>query len=65
LQKEWTSDCLYRLIDHRWFHSLPTVYATNLSLVALKEAIGERVVSRVLDGLVVRFTGDDRRGGVR
>lgn len=64
-QTDWTGDCLYRLVDHRWFNSLPTIYATNLGMTALKEAIGERVVSRVADGIVVPFTGTDRRGGVR
>lgn len=65
-QTDWNGDCLYRLVDHRWFHSLPTIYATNLSLSALTVAIGERVVSRVVDGYVVPFEGPDRRrGGVR
>ena len=64
-QTDWNADCLYRLVDHRWFNSLPTIYATNLSWTALKEAIGDRVVSRVSDGLVVQFTGPDCRGGAR
>lgn len=64
-QTDWTGDCLYRLVDHRWFNSLPTIYATNLDLDALKDAVGDRVVSRVLDGMLVEFTGPDRRGGAR
>lgn len=60
-QSDWAGDCLYRLVDHRWFHSLPTVYATNLGMEALGEAIGDRVLSRIVDGMVVPFTGEDRR----
>lgn len=58
---DWTEDTLYRLVDHRWSHELPTIYSTNLAPKLLSAAVGERVVSRLGDTMRVSITGDDRR----
>ena len=63
-QTEWAADCLYRLVDHRWFHGQPTLYATNLDLDELEDTIGNRVMSRVCDSVTVLLDGPDRRAGV-
>ena len=60
-QTEWTGDSLYRLVDHRWSHSLPSIYSTNLNAAALTDAVGDRVVSRLADAIRVTITGTDRR----
>jgi DNA replication protein DnaC len=58
---DWTEDTLYRLVDHRWSHCLPTIYSTNLAPRNLSGALGERVVSRLGDAVRVAITGEDRR----
>jgi DNA replication protein DnaC len=60
-QSDWTGDALYRLIDHRWAHSKPTIYSTNLTPAALTEMVGDRVVSRLGDAVHVALKGTDRR----
>lgn len=60
-QTDWTGDALYRLVDHRWAHHLPTIYSTNLTRVVLTEAVGDRVVSRLADAVHVAIKGGDRR----
>jgi len=60
-QSEWTGDSLYRLVDHRWCHQLPTVYSTNLTPDQLAESLGDRVVSRLADAVRVTMKGSDRR----
>jgi DNA replication protein DnaC len=60
-QSEWTSDALYRLVDHRWSQNLPTIYTTNSHPRDLHQLVGERVVSRLADASRVLLTGPDRR----
>jgi DNA replication protein DnaC len=60
-QTDWTTDCLYRLVDHRWSEQLTTIFTSNLTPAALKAAVGERVVSRVFDSTRVVLDGSDRR----
>lgn len=60
-QTEWTGDTLFRLVDHRWAHQLPTVWSTNLTPPQLAETVGDRVVSRLADATHVTLQGRDRR----
>lgn len=60
-QTEWTGDVLYRLVDHRWVHCLPTIYATNLTPAKLAAEVGDRVTSRMADAIHVTVQGGDRR----
>lgn len=60
-QSEWTADGLYRLVDHRWSHRLPTIFTTNVDPAALAAAIDDRVVSRLATATIVAVTGHDRR----
>jgi DNA replication protein DnaC len=56
---------LYRIINHRYEHMLPTLIATNLDGQHLEQEFDERVVSRLgeMCGEAVELTGRDRRLG--
>lgn len=60
---EWTGERLYALINRRWLEERPTVATTNLEPDPLREALGERVFSRLVgnDAVVLRLAGKDRR----
>ena len=60
---EWTAERLYALINRRWLEVRPTVCTTNLDPDQLREAVGERVFSRLVGNgaVVLRLTGHDRR----
>lgn len=60
-QTDWTGDSLFRLVDGRWSHQLPTIYSTNLTQQQLADAVGDRVVSRLADSMRVQLCGSDRR----
>lgn len=64
---DWTADTLYRLIDARWANQRPTIATSNLAPETLRTTIGDRIVSRLADGIVVPLKGGDRRraGGAR
>lgn len=62
---EWVEEHLYRLINGRYEAMRPTIFTTNLSPSDLREAVGDRIASRlaesctriVLDGPDLRRTG--------
>lgn len=60
---EWTAERLYALINRRWLEERPTVATTNLEPDPLRDAVGERVFSRLVgNGSVpLKLTGKDRR----
>lgn len=58
---DWNGDVLYRLIEHRWVHGLPSMYATNLPQRDWAKVLGDRVASRLNDAHQVLMAGDDRR----
>lgn len=57
----WTTDCVQRLVDRRWTRRMPTIYTTNLGADQLRDAVGDRVVSRLGDATHVNLGGNDRR----
>lgn len=57
----WTTDCIQRLVDRRWTRRLATIYTTNLDVDQLRNAVGDRVVSRLGDATHVNLGGSDRR----
>ncbi|TDC75690.1 ATP-binding protein [Streptomyces hainanensis] len=59
---EWTEEITYRVINHRYAEMLPTLITSNLPVSQLRQAVGDRVASR-LAGMTGRaiFTGPDRR----
>jgi DNA replication protein DnaC len=60
-QTEWTGDGLYRLVDYRWSRQLPSMFTTNLTAARFTESVGDRVASRLADGVRVAMKGEDRR----
>ena len=64
---EWTEETLYRLIDHRYTHCLPSVFTTNVPPGDLGERLGERIASRLTEMCrqVPLLGGDRRKAGAR
>lgn len=67
---EWTGDTLHRLVNRRWANCQATIFTSNLPprpngaedrRPNLLDAVGDRIASRLADGIVVRMVGDDRR----
>lgn len=59
---EWTESVLYRLINHRYVHHCPTIVTTNIHPAELRDAVGDRVVSRLREMTHrVVLEGADRR----
>lgn len=59
---EWVEEINYRLVNHRYERSLPTLFTSNILPKDLAAALGERVASR-LNEMTSRVTlkGADRR----
>ncbi|OKK02626.1 ATP-binding protein [Streptomyces sp. CB03234] len=61
-QTEWTEELTYRLIDRRYTWMLPTLITTNVPIPQLREALGDRVASRLAEMTTrVILQGPDRR----
>lgn len=59
---DWASERIDILINERWKRQLSTVVTTNLHPVDLRDAIGMRSASRLLDGdMIIEVTGRDKR----
>lgn len=59
---DWTAERLYRVVNRRWLDGRPTIVTTNLAGEDLTDQVGERVVSRLIDGAtIVGVSGADRR----
>jgi len=59
---EFVEETTYRLINARYEACRPSIFTSNLSVEALKETLGDRIVSRLAEMCTrVVLTGDDRR----
>lgn len=58
---DWTAEVLYTLIAERYDHPLPTIATTNLSQKELAGRIDARLASRLVEGVQIVVTGEDRR----
>lgn len=57
---EWMRECLLGVVDERWSQARPIVCTFNVQ--SLREMLGERIASRLVDGATkVALTGADRR----
>lgn len=59
---EWVEESTYRLINGRYEDMRPTIFTSNLSLPELREAVGDRIASRLAETCTrVVLDGPDRR----
>jgi DNA replication protein DnaC len=62
-QSEWVIQELHALIDERWEHKRPVLVTSNLTLDQIRNQVGSRVVSRLMEmcGDPIMFSGADLR----
>lgn len=59
---DFVEEATYRLINGRYEDMLPSIFTTNLALPALKDAVGDRIASRLAETCTrVVLDGPDRR----
>lgn len=59
---EWVEEITYRVIDGRYQDMRPSIFTTNLPVEELREAIGDRIASRLAESCTrVVLDGPDRR----
>src|SRR3990167_5235404 len=59
---EFVAETLYRIINFRYNHVLPTIFTSNLPVGELADKIGERSASRIVEMCdIIELTGGDRR----
>lgn len=58
---DWTSDTLYRLTDVRWSEQRPMIVTSNLTAHEMRNAVDERVLSRLADATQVILPPRDYR----
>ncbi|MBX9392233.1 ATP-binding protein [Streptomyces sp. TRM72054] len=62
---EWTEEATYRLINHRYEQCKPGIFTSNVPPAQLRDALGERIASRLTEMCErVVLKGDDRRKGL-
>ncbi len=60
---DWASDTLYRLFDIRWSEQRPTIVTSNLTAQEMRDAVDERVLSRLAGSTPVVLPPRDHRRG--
>ncbi len=59
---DFVAETLYRIINFRYNHMLPTIFTSNLPVGELADKIGERSASRIVEMCDLHeLTGADRR----
>ncbi|NUS00401.1 MAG: ATP-binding protein [Kribbellaceae bacterium] len=59
---EWTAEQTFRLINHRYENELATVVTSNLTAPQLRDRVGDRITSRLVEMCRhVALKGSDRR----
>ncbi len=58
---DYCMQCWYTIINNRYNDCKPTIFTSNYSLKYLSEKIGNRIVSRIASGNVIKITGNDYR----
>lgn len=62
---EWTEEVTYRLVNHRYEQCKPAIFTSNVPPAQLRDALGERIASRLTEMCErVTLKGDDRRKGM-
>ncbi|WP_326729736.1 ATP-binding protein [Streptomyces phaeochromogenes] len=59
---EWAEEVIYRLVNYRYDHCLPSLFASNLTPKSLPDTLGARVASRLTQMCErIALKGDDLR----
>ncbi len=59
---DFVAETIYRIINHRYIHKLPTIFTSNCDTQELADKIGERSTSRIVEMCdIYELTGGDRR----
>ena len=59
---EWVEETTYRLINARYEAMQPTIFTTNIPLKQLRDGLGDRIASRLVETCkVIALIGNDRR----
>lgn len=59
---EWVEETTFRVLGGRYDDELPSVFTTNLPIPAIKDALGDRIASRLAETCIrVVLAGPDRR----
>ena len=59
---DFVAETLYRIINARYIHILPTIFTSNHTIQELADRIGERSASRIVEmSELIELTGGDRR----
>ncbi|WDZ87210.1 ATP-binding protein [Micromonospora cathayae] len=59
---EWVEETTYRLINARYEAMQPTIFTTNIPLAQLRDGLGDRIASRLVETCkVIALLGSDRR----
>lgn len=62
---EWTEEVTYRLVNYRYEQCLPGIFTSNVPPAQLRDALGERIASRLVEMCErIVLKGDDRRKGM-
>jgi DNA replication protein DnaC len=63
---EFVEEATYRLVNGRYEDMKPSIFTTNLALAELKDAVGDRIASRLAETCTrIVLEGPDRRRSVR
>lgn len=58
---DYCMQCWYTIINNRYNDCKPTIFTSNYSLKILSEKLGNRIISRIASGRVIKITGKDYR----
>lgn len=59
---DFVAETLYRIVNHRYVHMLPTIFTSNCTIQELADKIGERSASRIVEMCeTYELTGGDHR----
>jgi DNA replication protein DnaC len=59
---DFVAETLYRIVNFRYNHMLPTIITSNCTVQELADKIGERSASRIVEMCdIIMLTGGDRR----
>lgn len=63
---DWVLETYFEIIDYRYANLYPTIIATNLTDIEIKQKLSERIMSRIYESCKgIKLTGKDYRLGAK